>query len=239
MLLFQGRRRFLFVVMATFVASIYGSLRRPLSVDVAWWVWAGIGLDEVPADAPVYLYQGLFSHNRQGERFEPRGYFPHPLDRSGIALVFRFDELIPAEFASKVINRRIERWRRHAVVIREIQLDFDSPTARLSSYAVFLARMRKGFPRYMKFTITGLGTWLLEGEPEDIAAIYQSVDAIVFQLYRGRKQVEKIDRYLTPLTEFEYPFKVGLLPTMSAVGERLRQMNPKRLQGITYFYQRR
>ena len=204
----------------------------------AYWIWAGIVPEDAPAQADLLIYQGNFIEHETGNRFEHKGIYPSPLDQEAVWLVFRMHELPNLAFLDGVIDQYITRWNKHRVTVKGIQLDFDSPSAKLSTYANFLKDVRQQLPAQMKYSITGLGTWLMDADKAIIADLHKSVDHVTYQLYVGREPLINPHRYLSFLQRLQHPFKIGLLyhhPDMK--GTEQLQHNPHYL-GMTYFIQK-
>ncbi|WP_395373822.1 DUF3142 domain-containing protein [Marinicella sp. W31] len=207
-------------------------------VQPAYWIWAGIVPADAPAQAELLIYQGNFIDAGSESRFEHKGIYPSPLDQGAVWLVFRMHELPDQDFLHTVVNQYISRWNQHQVEVKGIQLDFDSPSAKLNTYARYLKDLRTKLPPNVKYSITGLGTWLMDADKQTIADLHQSVDHVTYQLYVGRKPLKYVEPYLNFLQRLQHPFKIGLLyqyPDRQGI-EQL-QHNPS-FRGITYFIQK-
>src|SRR5262249_48126099 len=69
-----------------------------------------------------------------------------------------------------------------AAPLAGVEIDYDCPTARLASYAGFLAELRARLPRRLALSITALPSWLsspqLEGVARDLDEIVPQVAAV-------------------------------------------------------------
>ena len=179
-----------------------------------YWVWAGVDLrliSEVVHSTSLYLHQGHFDVSKGKVRFRKLGLFPHPLENS-IYLVYRIKGGLPeSNQILEVFQRHVLSWERQGVIVKGIQLDFDSPTSKLLEYGNFLENLRGQIPSQYQLSITGLGDWALNGDSASLKKMSQSVDEIVFQLYQGRSHFSNIDGYVTALSRLKIPFKIGLL----------------------------
>lgn len=179
-----------------------------------YWVWAGVNLkliSEVTPTTSLYLHQGHFDVLKGKVQFRRLGLFPHPLENP-IYLVYRikgglprFDQILEA------FKKQVLLWERKGVIVKGLQLDFDSPTSKLLEYGNFLQKLKSKIPSQYQLSITGLGDWALNGDSAVLEKISQSVDEIVFQLYQGRSHFSDIDGYVKALSRLKIPFKIGLL----------------------------
>ncbi|WP_459772928.1 DUF3142 domain-containing protein [Asaia astilbis] len=100
-----------------------------------------------------------------------------------VVAVFRLSGRTSTLNASEVLNRireTLSAWHEEGIEIREIEIDHDCPTSRLSAYAGFLDQIRHGLdPRY-RLALTALPAWL--GSP-DLPRLLSMTDEAVLQLH--------------------------------------------------------
>ena len=203
---------------------------------VSYWLWAGLTTHDAPPNSELYVYQGLIRTDTLNSVYERRGLFPHPLKCKMLYLVYRLEGPLPD---SKAIvdefEQAVARWQRHPVVVAGIQLDFDSPTAKLSTYSAFLREFRNQLAPQFELSITGLGDWVMSGDQGAMELITSTVDEMVIQLYRGRRPLANIDDYLYALSRYPLPFRIGLI-SVAEPPEYLEELekNPN-FNGIIYF----
>lgn len=205
-----------------------------------YWIWAGLTLsNKVAPNKPLYIYQGMMTSDRSGSRFVRKGLFPHPLDRHPVFLALRLEGQLP--HAEPLVAWTLElasQWRQHGTKVAGIQLDFDSATAKLLQYSLFLKQMRHLLPKTYSLSITGLGDWVANGERSALESIMTLADEVVFQLYQGRKPLQDIKFYIDNLIQLNIPYKVGLLDHP----DHLRWLNQlstdRHFQGAVLFLQR-
>jgi hypothetical protein len=190
-------------------------LRQAEPEKDSYWIWAGVAVPAYSRGKNLYMYQGAFRRNRHGIEYARKGLYPHRLHANEVHLVFRLESLDSSESFKNTILMLISHWEQKKTTIRGIQLDFDSPTGKLDRYSVFLKEVRNWLPSRYRLTITGLGDWLLLGQPKLLQALLACVDEIVFQLYSGRQYVPGLERYIAELQRLDIPFKVGLLSNRS------------------------
>jgi hypothetical protein len=200
------------------ITDIYNSKYSLKAKKNSYWVWAGISIADVPSsDAPLYLYQGLITKENEYIRFLHRGLFPHPLPNRNIHLVFRMNFLDKSSAFTNTILAIVDDWNYHGNHIKGIQLDFDSPTAKISEYAKFLKEVRNKLPQEYELSVTGLGDWLISGTPDSLSSISKNVNYIVFQLYHVNRPLENMELYFDKLGKLNFPFKIGLLNNTSSI----------------------
>lgn len=211
---------------------------QALSLDEPqYWIWAGILPSDAPADTELLIYQGNFLGKDDGWNYEHKGIYPSP-NNSKVQLVFRMHELPEPAFVSGTIHKYILNWRRHDVNIAGVQLDFDSPSAKLEIYAIFLRKVRGLLSNELEFSITGLGTWLADTGPETLKVLHASVDYVTYQLYVEREPLSHPERYIRFLMNNKYPYKIGMLAANAPVVDIQMLTKNTAFKGVSYFIQR-
>lgn len=61
------------------------------------------------------------------------------------------------------IHTLLERWRGQGARLAGVEIDHDSPTARLGEYGRFLARLKESLGPALPLSVTALPTWLSPG----------------------------------------------------------------------------
>lgn len=205
--------------------------------DAQYWIWAGILPQEAPNNAEILIYQGNFIDTEDGVGFEHKGIYPSPLTHRRVHLVYRLHRLMSPSFIADTINGNIYRWQQLGVNIQGVQLDFDSPSAKLKQYATFLHAVRERLLANIGFSITGLGTWLADASADTLQLLHAQVDYIIYQLYRGRQSTPYSRRYISFLQKNPYPFRVGVLFAKSKPLVLASLANNPKFLGTTYFIQ--
>ena len=205
-----------------------------------YWIWAGVNLkliSEVTPSTSLYLHQGHFDVSKGKVRFRRLGLFPHPLENS-IYLVYRIKGGLPeSDKILEVFKKQVLLWERQGVIVKGIQLDFDSPTSQLLEYGNFLEDLRGQIPTQYHLSITGLGDWALNGESTSLEKMSQAVDEVVFQLYQGRSHFSNIDLHINALRGVKIPFKIGLLYNQESENIEEKFKNIPAYQGSIIFVQ--
>ncbi|RYE13773.1 MAG: DUF3142 domain-containing protein [Rickettsiales bacterium] len=202
----------------------------------AYWIWAGITAKEAPKNSKLYIYQGSVTKGN----YNHIGLFPYPIDGRELYLTYRIDENLPNEhYILDLFLKSSKKWEKHSSIIKGLQLDFDSPTFKLSVYNSFLKQIRNILPKKYKLSITGLGDWILNGNTKILKAIDRNTDEIIFQLYQGTKHLPNIDSYVWKLRYYQFPFRIGLLHLDydQKIIDFLK-INPN-FRGVNYFIQKR
>ncbi len=178
----------------------------------AFWLWAGVkGRPELAEAKTIYLHSGEIGPDRNGfVRMKAQGGAEPGPHRATLWLVYRVRSLDwPPEIIAHII-RRLDAWRAHPGRVAGVQIDFDASTRGLQNYAAFLRGLRNALPKDCALGATGLMDWASQAAPEDMDALWGSVDELVFQTYRGAETVENIDAYLARLGRLRTPFRLGL-----------------------------
>ncbi|CAN3990547.1 DUF3142 domain-containing protein [Methylocystis bryophila] len=177
----------------------------------AYWLWAGVKTrPELEKAKTLYLLQGEIGPDRFGEvRLKAQGGTEPGPHAPTLWLVYRVRSLdwTPEIFAA--VNRRLARWR-DATRVAGVQVDFDASTHGLKNYAAFLGKLRAALPKDCWLGVTGLMDWASQATIEDIEALSETVDELIFQTYRGRETVADIDAYLARLGRLNVPFRLGI-----------------------------
>lgn len=205
---------------------------------VSFWLWAGYTPEDVPPNSELYVHQGLMRVDSGVFVYERRGLFPHPMKCRKLFLVYRMEGQFPD--VGDVVDEftdAVSWWQRHPVSVTGLQLDFDSPTAKLDAYSRFLREVRRQLPRGFALSITGLGDWVVSGDRKALGSISASVDEVVIQLYQGRQPLADIDYYIAKLVSFPRPFRIGLISGFEPPESVGRLQDNPAYDGVIYFVQ--
>lgn len=78
------------------------------------------------------------------------------------------------------ITQLLKTWRQHGLTPAGLEIDYDSPTARLAGYALFLQRLRPLLPPDLPLSITGLPDWL---NSPDLDRLLEQTDDFTLQVH--------------------------------------------------------
>lgn len=230
---------FVLVLAIVLLGVAFGVGPDKVQVSTAYWLWAGLTAKDAPPNSELYVFQGTLTTHGDSVSYERLGLYPHPLKCSKLYLVYRLENSLPAcSSLLAVFDSRVKHWQRHKVPVRGLQLDFDSPTAKLPEYARFLEDLRAKLPAEYALSVTGLGDWASSGSPEAMKRIAASTDEIVFQLYQGRQPLPEIEKLAGELFQYPHPFRVGLVhgfPEPRAISALTANRS---YRGIVYFLRR-
>lgn len=174
-----------------------------------FWIWPKAKIVEFNrVENTLYILRGLITKTygkdsflRQGEEYKNIA--------AKIVLVYRVQYLPEISFLNQLIDHDIRIWRNRNSQVIGVQLDYDSPTSKLSSYSDFLKKVR--LPNNTNLSITGLADWVRHGHPKELLRLQETVQFIAFQMYSHAKPYEDLDSRLQDLKRLKIPFKLGIL----------------------------
>lgn len=213
------------------------------------WLWAGLLPNELPPTVlsralptRLYIYQGNIERANNHYFFVSKGIQPSPLPTgiNSIVLVLRMHHLPTPDSLIDVYQQRKAHWAEHSVSVVGLQLDYDSPSAKLSAYARHLRAVREKLHAVhpnAEFSITGLGSWMVDTDSETLTSLHSSVDFVAYQLYRHRTPIKHLGRYLTKLENLSHPFRTGLL-SQQTLPENTKLATNGYWLGHLYFHQK-
>lgn len=178
----------------------------------AFWLWAGVRPQTLPADTrSLYLLQGeILARNGAPARLHARQSGLPDLQVPELWLVYRAETLDWPAAVYRQLLARLGQWRASGQPLTGLQIDFDAPTRRLEDYARFLADLRQHLPADCRLGITGLLDWS-RADPRALNALGDVVDEVVLQTYQGRHTLAGYQDYLARLQSLRLPFRVGLV----------------------------
>lgn len=119
------------------------------------------------------------------------------------------------------LSALLTRWRKGGIALAGLEIDYDSPTARLRDYRDFLASLRSALDPAIRLSITALPTWL---SSPDLSGVLQAADESVLQVHSviagDRKLFDRgqAERWIAAMAAAtRKPFRIAL----PAYGERL------------------
>lgn len=208
----------LLYLIATFATAVLGGVLvwslYPKNEVHGYWIWAGITEQDIPSNPKdfIYVWQGTISQKAGTVYYDRRGLFPYPAQHKNMVLVYRLEGELPSvDIVTGLFRDASEGWQRYGITIKGLQIDFDSPTAKLASYGDYLSMMRHSLPQNFSLSITGLGDWIIDGDRAALLRMTNAVDDIVFQLYQGREPIANAAYYAQKLRRANFPFRLGLL----------------------------
>ncbi|MHA3104080.1 DUF3142 domain-containing protein [Acinetobacter sp. ANC 3791] len=180
-----------------------------------FWLWGNIQTRPYLSNATeLYILQGevKFSRSEQRSQLIPQGIGLRTFPRQQkVWLVFRATHLQWQTETTMQIIQRLQQWKNAGNQVIGLQIDFDSGTRNLGSYADFLMQLRQKLPKPYHLSITGLLDWTNHQDPQTLSKLQQSIDEIVLQSYQGQHTIENYTQYVQRLKMLPIPFKLGLV----------------------------
>lgn len=203
------------LALALLLAACSSPAPEPRSVDpqdyADFFLWSGVRPPHYLSEAEsVYLLWGEVRRNDPENILPLRRAVPQD-PGPDLWLVVRADRLDWGEGAYEQLFAQIVRWQAAGNPVVGIQVDFDSATLKLGTYAGFLKDLRGRMPHALKLSATGLMDWTNGAIDADLAELAGVLDEIVVQTYQGRTTVPGYEAYLPSLERLPLPYRVGLV----------------------------
>lgn len=176
----------------------------------------------------IAVWRVLSAHTDGSGHIRPMSPDWAALRSSGrpIVAVVRIDRPLAAGGDTQAlaeIDALLSEWRKEKAGLTGLEIDYDSPTARLRDYAGFLASLRSALDPAIRLSITTLPTWLAS---PDLSRVLREVDESVLQVHSviaGDRKIfdrEQAERWIEVMaTVTGKPFRIAL----PAYGERLAE----------------
>ncbi|VAW76932.1 hypothetical protein MNBD_GAMMA12-1087 [hydrothermal vent metagenome] len=202
----------LLLVMGILLTSVFAEKVAQSDSSPAYWLWAGHTIKSTHKNSILYLHQGHVRNSQDNTRvFYKKGFAPHKINAKAMYIVIRMHKLLYDRNYIHALVKLIKHWESKGNIVKGLQLDFDSATAKLLKYSHYLKFVRAILPKQYRLSITGLGDWLVNGQHKHLIAINNSADEIVFQLYQHKTAYKNLESYLSILKSNQLPFKLGLV----------------------------
>ena len=207
--------------------TILLNINRSLSetskqLSTSCWVWNKIELSSLHQCQSLLLYQGDISIDSGKPHFIKRGFNPF---RGGapkpISIVIRLSDLVPTDFVHYQVLYLVKQWGARGVEIKELQIDFDSPSTKLDQYVDFIRELKTKLPN-LTLSVTALGSWIYDN-PIQLKRLGQSVDYIAMQLYQSYKPHRKHIPMARDIAKMGFNYKLGITPSRDFDIEKLQQ----------------
>jgi hypothetical protein len=186
-----------------------------------FWLWRGASSRAEASGPPIDV---LFLQVGTIQEGYAQGELPENIpEAKEYWLVFRYErQAVPrTETAPQLaaeVSRLLRIAREEKLNVAGVQLDIDSPTGRLATYADFLRVFKKSLPPDCRLSITALLDWFRSGT--DVSQVIRIVDEFVPQFYdiaadgyRGETAIaSRIDaaRWGPVFNGFGKPFRLGI-----------------------------
>lgn len=190
-----------FVWQYTFKASV--------KTTTEFWIWQEIDMQYANQADGVVLMQGEFKLQGDQVIFEKKGLTPHQINHVGeVSILLRAYDLPSASVFIERVDRLLVGWKKTGAKISGIQIDYDSPTDKLSEYQAFLKQLSAYYGKSF-LSVTGLASWLGEHITE-VNALGEVVDYVAIQFYQLHLPVPNAKEYFNKLDGLTINYKVGV-----------------------------
>lgn len=177
----------------------------------AFFLWGGVRPPPYLQGADsVYLLWGELRHNDPTRIVVLRPEVPRD-PGPALWLTVRAERLDWGEPAYRQLLAEAERWQRAGNPVSGVQVDFDSATLGLGTYAAFLRGLRHRLPRRLRLSATGLMDWSAGARASDLSGLEGVLDEVVVQTYQDRATIPGYRRYLPSLARLPIPYRIGLI----------------------------
>jgi len=177
------------------------------------WIWAGVSPHTPSASGTLYIFQGHIRYRGGGYEYSREGPLPQsiPESKSKVVLTYRLDRLVSQEALIRLFRQHRRAWEKHDVFVSGLQVDYDCPTSRLTTYAGWLDGLLALLSKADALSITGLGDWLTSAPAQNLRRLAGATDFIAFMMYQNRSGLMPLAPYVQRLEKLEIPFRLGLL----------------------------
>ena len=225
------------IILALSLASVAGAA-EPLR-DV--WVWPSAYRDTFRLTPPVKAGGVLLlqRHFTKSGAMEKRGPAPWAWGVPAMQVVFRFESRPQADVVVSEYQKLVDEWAQRGVRVTGLQLDYDSPTAKLGFYKSDILEIRRRLDKLStdlkpSLSITGLTDWL---RLKSFGQSFNDDVTVYFQIYRETQTHAEAETHLDHLSRARFPFKIGLLPAQELPREQMKKLeNNSQFKGLAVFY---
>ena len=179
-----------------------------LPKEEANWIWPKAFVAQKAKTGEIFLLQAQFAQN---DSVIARGPSPFPWPNVKLHLVFRLDREPEVGKVLALFERVRRNWERAGVKIIGLQLDYDSPTSKLASYANTVKQLREKLPKEFQLSVTGLSDWIEMGGNNRLVESWNGVE-IFYQLYQGKRPHQNLEKFISRTKACKSSFRLGLLP---------------------------
>lgn len=180
----------------------------------SFWIWGNISSAPYLSKAKeIYVLQGEVRLNKSAQQSAliPQGVAVLKVPHQQVWLVYRNHLLNWRPEEIQLIAQRIQQWEQAGNQVQGIQIDFDSPTKDIRSYARFLAKLRAALPQKYRLSITGLLDWANIQDQQAQHLLRENIDELVIQSYQGSTTIPNYQSYLNKVSKLQLPYKIGIV----------------------------
>jgi len=199
------------------------------------WIWP-LSHKRIQSSSLSELFLLQLRFQKKTLFFEKLGPAPHKIENKKMTIVMRLQSLPLVEDLIKNYLILKKDWNQRGTEVTGLQLDFDSPTGQLDTYADYLLKLKSKLASEEKLSITGLPDWINQSSSFQ-TKLLQSDIVIYFQMYQGNVPALKTNEYLDFLNKYKLKYAVGFLPDQNINETRINVLNTtKNFEGILCFY---
>jgi hypothetical protein len=195
-----------------FIIAFYNCYAIPRNYEVpSYWVWRQADIEQLTHSDEVIIYQGEFYNTKGNFEFKKKGIAIQDLKGRSVTLLLRAYQLPSVSFFTHQVDYLINEWQQKGVLIKGIQIDYDSPASKLHEYGAFLKNINHTYePSFI--SITGLSSWVADNiyGLNDLAPY---IDYVAIQFYQDFHPVYNTEHYIKRLKTLTLNYKVGVTPS--------------------------
>ena len=182
---------------------------KPLITNTQHWIWQAKDMALIEHSGGIVIMQGEFSQIGNQVTFIKKGLAAHPIQFQGpVRLLIRAYKLPSVSEFIEQVDYLLQSWEDSGTPIVGIQIDYDSPTAKLDNYRAYLQQVSQHYGREF-VSVTGLCSWL----SDNLSALNRFgdvVDYVAIQLYQHHLPVPQVEQHIAWLSKLKVRYKVGL-----------------------------
>lgn len=173
------------------------------------WVWQQRDLAFAESSDGLVIMQGEYQTAGEQVLFTKKGLTPYKVAQPiPVRLLIRAYQLPPIDEMIKQIEYLRYHWQLAGTAIAGVQLDYDSPAAKLAQYRHYISQLSQHFG-VDYISITGLSSWLADNidELNQFAGV---IDYVAIQFYQRYQPVPQAAQLSRRLSQLKLPFKIGI-----------------------------
>ncbi len=176
------------------------------SGDDEYWIWRASDLEFVSTKDRLIIYQGNIYNDH---RYEHIGLHPYNLNtEKPVRLLLRLYALpSPNKLAELYYSLKL-RWQKHGVDISGLQVDYDSPSAKLIAYSQWIKQLQAVLEEE-HISVTGL----VSHAHDNIDGLYHlsnSAEYVVVQLYQHQRAHQALSEVIDRLDKHSVRYRIGI-----------------------------
>ncbi|MED5579316.1 MAG: DUF3142 domain-containing protein [Nitrospinota bacterium] len=193
-------RRLYYFFICLFIFFIYFIIidKRSKSISVFQWYWANqeASIKRKICENIPFKCNPTNPHIHSSTLEKQGGIISHRIrekivsltsNNKKVVLTYRLERLSHKYYLADRILKDKQDLYKLGVELISVEIDFDSPTSKLSNYIEWLKDLKNLIPK-IPLRTTGLTTWI-EDDPRKSEELLRSVEEVTFQMYQGTKPI--------------------------------------------------